>query len=48
LGSIKLNSEVIPKKQLQLEEIDWAGFLNIEEIEEKAYFRYIALKEFLK
>ena len=48
LGSIKLNTEVIPKKQLQLEEIDWAGFLNIEEIEEKAYFRYIALKEFLK
>lgn len=31
LSDIGLNSEVVPKNQLQLEEVDWAGFVDYKE-----------------
>jgi len=31
LSDIKLESEVVPKGQLQLKEVDWAGFVDLEE-----------------
>lgn len=35
LSQIGLNDLVIPKNQLQLKEIDWAGFLSIDEINKR-------------
>jgi 8-oxo-dGTP pyrophosphatase MutT (NUDIX family) len=40
LAEIRLQTEVIPKKQLQLDEIDWAGFLNKKECDLKAFWRF--------
>ena len=31
LSEIGLSSEILPKEMLQLEEVDWAGFVPIEE-----------------
>ena len=45
LNEIGLKSDIIPKEQLDLEEIDWAGFLNKKEAEKKIFWRF---KELLK
>lgn len=39
ISEIGLNSEVIPLKQLQITEVDWAGFLTKEESEPKIFHR---------
>jgi 8-oxo-dGTP pyrophosphatase MutT (NUDIX family) len=38
LSEIGLESERVPKQQLQLAEVDWAGFIEIEEAYEKITF----------
>jgi 8-oxo-dGTP pyrophosphatase MutT (NUDIX family) len=40
LSEIGLDSEVIPKEKLQLEEVDWAGFVTKSEVEEKIFWRF--------
>jgi ADP-ribose pyrophosphatase YjhB (NUDIX family) len=40
LSEIGLTSDVVPKEQLQKEELDWAGFLSQEEAETKLFWRY--------
>ena len=40
LSEIGLDSEIIPKDRLQLEEVDWAGFVSKSEIEEKIFWRF--------
>lgn len=40
LAEIGLSSAVVPKEQLQKEELDWAGFLTQEEAHEKLFWRY--------
>lgn len=40
LSEIGLDSEVLPKEKIQLEEVDWAGFLTQEESEEKIFWRF--------
>ncbi len=47
LEEIGLKSEVVPKDQLQLEEIDWAGFLSKEEIMEKCFHWFQKLTNLL-
>ena len=32
--------DIIPKEQLQLEEVDWAGFIGIEEAKSKIFWRF--------
>ena len=39
LSEIGLASEVVPKEQLQLHEIDWCGFLTKEEAADKIFHR---------
>lgn len=48
LKELELNSDIIPKDMLQLEEVDWAGFLTKEEAREKIFWRQKELLEFLK
>lgn len=43
LDEIGLKSKVVPKEQLDLKEIDWAGFLNREEAEKKIFWRFEGL-----
>jgi 1,4-dihydroxy-2-naphthoyl-CoA synthase len=40
LSDIGLISEIVPKNQLQKEEVDWAGFLSKEEIMDKCFHRF--------
>lgn len=40
LSDISVKSEILDKNQLQLEEIDWAGFLTKEEAMCKIFFRF--------
>lgn len=47
LSEIGLESEIAPKEQLQIEEVDWAEFLNKEEIADKAFHRFQRLKDLL-
>lgn len=39
ISEIELDSEVIPIERLQIEEMDWAGFLTKEEAKEKIFHR---------
>lgn len=48
LSEIGLNSEIIPKTQLQIEEVDWAGFLTVDEIKEKSFHRFLNLIDLIK
>ena len=48
LSEIGLTSEIVPVEQLQISEVDWAGFLNIDEIKEKAFHRFLTLTELLE
>jgi len=40
--------DVIPKYQLQIEEIDWAGFLPFEEATEKIFWRFRLILDHIK
>jgi 8-oxo-dGTP pyrophosphatase MutT (NUDIX family) len=48
LSEIGLETEIGPKKQLQVEEVDWAGFLTAEEIKEKSFHRFLSLVDLIK
>ena len=48
LSEIGLTSEIVPKDQLQIEEVDWAGFLTADEIKEKSFHRFLNLIELIK
>lgn len=39
LSEINLDSEVIPKERLQIEEIDWAGFIDKQEAEIRIFHK---------
>lgn len=43
LTEIGLNNEILDEKQLQLSEVDWAGFMTKEESERKIFFRFSPL-----
>lgn len=47
LSEIGLTTEVVPTSQLQLEEIDWCGFLDKEEAITKMFAKQIAVLDFL-
>ena len=47
LDEIGLTEEVVPKDQLQLSEVNWAGFMNKAEIEEKGFHRFRSLVNML-
>ena len=40
LGELELTNEVVDKSQLQLEEVDWAGFVPKQQVEEKIFWRF--------
>lgn len=40
LKDIGLINEVVDKSQLQLEEVDWAGFISKEDVSEKIFWRF--------
>ena len=40
LEEVGLSSEIVEKNNLQLEEVDWAGFLSRTEVEEKIFWRF--------
>lgn len=40
LEELGLTSEVVDKSQLQLEEVDWVGFISKEDIMEKIFWRF--------
>lgn len=44
---IGLSSEVIPKENLQLEEVDWCGFLTKEEAKSKIFHRMLHLLDLI-
>ncbi len=43
ISEIGLDSEVIPKERLQLEEIDWAGFITKEEAKTRIFHKSISV-----
>lgn len=45
LSEIGLDSEVIPKERLQIEEVDWAGFLNKEEAKLRIFHKTASVLE---
>lgn len=40
LKDLELTNEVVDKSQLQIEEVDWAGFVTKQEVEEKIFWRF--------
>jgi hypothetical protein len=40
--------DVLPKEQLQVQEIDWAGFLSLKEAQEKIFWRFEPLLKFIE
>lgn len=48
LSEIGLESETVPKSQLQASEIDWAGFLTYDEGREKIFWRFLDVLELVK
>lgn len=40
--------DILPKEQLQTEEIDWAGFLNYEEARKRIFWRFEPVLELIK
>jgi ADP-ribose pyrophosphatase YjhB (NUDIX family) len=48
LADIGLTEEVLNKKQLQTEEVDWAGFMSKDEAKSKIFFRFKHLLKLLK
>ena len=48
LSEIGLTSEIVPVQQLQIAEVDWAGFLTADEIKVKGFHRFFPLLELLE
>lgn len=48
LSEIGISTEILDSKQLQLSEIDWAGFLTRDEAINKIFFRFQPLLDFIK
>jgi len=48
LSEIGLETEIVPKEQLQASEIDWAGFLTYEEGRDKIFHRFLSVLELVK
>jgi ADP-ribose pyrophosphatase YjhB (NUDIX family) len=48
ISEIGLKSEIIDKSDLQLDEIDWAGFLSKKEMKPKLFKRYGLLMDLIK
>ena len=48
LSEIGLENEIVPKDQLQIEEVDWAGFLTRDEMIKKSFHRFLPLVELLE
>ena len=49
LEEVGLDSEVVPKSSLQLEEVDWAGFLTKDQCADKVFWRFkFIVEEVLK
>ena len=48
LSDIGLTTEIIPREQLQLSEVDWAGFLDLNEAKKRIFHRQIDLLKLLK
>jgi predicted NUDIX family NTP pyrophosphohydrolase len=44
-SEIGMNGPVVNKKQLQLEEVDWAGFIKVVEARHKLFFRQLPILE---
>ncbi len=40
--------DVLPKNQLQTEEVDWSGFLDYEEASKKIFWRFKPMLDFIK
>jgi len=47
LSDIGLETEIVPKSQLQLDEVDWAGFLDESTAIEKMLFKQQEILEFI-
>ena len=45
VSEIGLDSEIIPKERLQIEEVDWAGFLNKEQSKVKIFHKTASVLE---
>ncbi len=45
LNEIGLKEEIAPKEHLQQKEIDWAGFVSLDDLEEKIFPRFLNIKE---
>jgi len=43
LSQIGLESDVVPKNQLQLEEVDWAGFVSIEDARKRMWSKLLGI-----
>ena len=48
ISDIGLSSEILDTNQLQLSEVDWAGFIDKEESSNKIFFRFKSLLNYLK
>lgn len=48
LDKLGLSDYIIPREKLQIEEVDWAGFLTKEEAKEKIFYRFRRLLDELK
>jgi 8-oxo-dGTP pyrophosphatase MutT (NUDIX family) len=48
LSEVGLDSEIVPKKNLQLEEVDWAGFVDLEEAKKRIMKSQISIIEQLE
>ena len=48
LSEVGLTSEIVPVEQLQISEVDWAGFLTPEEIKVKGFHRFFPLIDLLE
>ncbi len=43
VSEIGLDSEIVPKKKLQITEVDWAGFVDKEEASRRLFHRFIQI-----
>lgn len=46
LSDVGLTNKIVSKEQLQLEELDWAGFLTKEEAKDRIFWRYRSIFDF--
>jgi len=48
LDEIGLKEEIISKDVLPIKEVDWAGFVHVDELKEKLFPRFIEINEIVK